>query len=105
MATSNRSQAPKGGITIMGVFYKGGQFLPDFAPAEESSKSKSNKVKLSDFDVEFARLQEYLSLYNRNDKNIPSKFYNCLNLFQNMPKKMTDANKRKYTKLIRFWMQ
>jgi hypothetical protein len=44
MATATR--APKGGIEIMGVFYKGGQFLPQYAPKSDDEKtSQTNKSK------------------------------------------------------------
>jgi hypothetical protein len=41
MGTSNR--APKGGVKIMGVFYKGGQFLPSEQPQRGKYNRKSNK--------------------------------------------------------------
>jgi hypothetical protein len=39
---TTRTRAPKGGITIMGVFYKGGQFLPQYAPNRDDNNNKSN---------------------------------------------------------------
>lgn len=37
-------QAPKGGVTIAGVFYKGGQFLPsDYQPKHGKYNGKSSK--------------------------------------------------------------
>ena len=36
------TRAPKGGISIMGKFYKGGQFLPQYAP-NNSKKTQSTR--------------------------------------------------------------
>ena len=39
------TRAPKGGVTVMGVFYKGGQFLPTNEPQRGKWNRKSNTAK------------------------------------------------------------
>jgi len=39
------TRAPKGGISIMGTFYKGGQFLPQYAPSMLENKSSKNNAR------------------------------------------------------------
>lgn len=42
------TRAPKGGVTVQGIFYKGGQFLPSNEPQRgkfNSNSRKSNKAR------------------------------------------------------------
>lgn len=49
-----RTRAPKGGQTIMGVFYRGGQFLPTFEPQKGKWNRKTNKASAKVRKVEIA---------------------------------------------------
>lgn len=46
------NQAPKGGITVAGVFYKGGQFLPTVEPQRGKFNRKATPKKQSTRKVE-----------------------------------------------------
>jgi hypothetical protein len=57
-----KERAPKGGMTIAGVFYKGGQFLPsDYEPkrgkynsTKSTAVSKARKVQVAPYTWEVA---------------------------------------------------
>lgn len=57
-------QAPKGGITIQGVFYRGGQFLPQ----NEPQRGKFNRANKSRSKVRKAEIAPYQWVENPDGK-------------------------------------
>jgi hypothetical protein len=71
--TNTRTRAPKGGITIMGVFYKGGQFLPQYAPKTDEEKTQSNGSARNKYlNSQIKQTNESTKLY-RGDKLVTDK--------------------------------
>lgn len=54
------NRAPKGGLIIQGVFYKGGQFLPSFEPQRgrwnttKQTNKKARKVQYAPYKWDYA---------------------------------------------------
>lgn len=67
---STRARAPKGGITIQGVFYRGGQFLPSDAPQygrynrnTRKTANKARKMQYAPYKWDYPPQDEMLPVY------------------------------------------
>jgi hypothetical protein len=70
MTTATRS--PKGGITIMGVFYKGGQFLPsDNEPKRGKYNNYNGKIASHKSQAQY-HIRAAIKAYFNNDKGTVS---------------------------------